>query len=270
LTGAGISTSAGIPDFRGPKGIWTMEQEEKKKKKKDDSKNDSKKKTTDSTEDDDSNSNKKRKRTPVAVDFDKAAPTKTHRALAFLVQHERFHFIVTQNVDGLHRRSGLSRDHHGVLHGCVFTEVCEGCRVEHFRDEDVGGMSFQKTGRQCDKCGGDLRDCLLDWEDELPEFDLDRAKQHCAEADLVITLGTSLRIEPAASLPTFAKKFAIVNLQVTPYDKKANLIIRSPVDEVMSQLVEGLGYGSDWDDSSLPNKVKIERHWERPEPVEED
>jgi mono-ADP-ribosyltransferase sirtuin 6 len=265
LTGAGISTSAGIPDFRGPTGIWTKEQQEKKESEK--KKEDSTEKAKDTTEDD--SSNKKRKRAPVAVDFDQAAPTLTHRALTFLVEKEHFHFVVTQNVDGLHRRSGLSRDHHAVLHGCVFTEVCDDCRVEHFRDHDVGGMSFQKTGRKCYKCGGDLVDCLLDWEDALPAFDFERSQQYCEEADLVIALGTSLRIEPAGSLPTLCKKFVIVNLQETPYDKKANLIIRSPVDNVMSQLVEALGYGSDWDSTSLSSGVKIERHWERPEPVED-
>lgn len=270
LTGAGISTSAGIPDFRGPSGIWTMEQQEKKKEQAKDNKKVDKSNKKEGKGDDDRSATKKRKRAPVAVDFDQAAPTLTHRALTLLVQHEKVHFIVTQNVDGLHRRSGLSRDHHAVLHGCVFTEICSDCRVEHFRNDDVGGMSFQKTGRHCDKCGGDLKDCLLDWEDALPEFDFERSQQHCTEADLVITLGTSLRIEPAGSLPTLAKKFAIVNLQVTPYDNRANLIIRSPVDEVMSSLIEGLGYGSDWDDESLSSGVKIERYWTQPEPVEEE
>ena len=267
LTGAGISTSAGIPDFRGPTGIWTQE---KKKKGKAAAAVAANKKKSDASAATNSNSadNKKRKRTSdVLMSFDQAAPTLTHRALAFLGANNKCHFVVTQNVDGLHKRSGLSRDQHAVLHGCVFTEVCEDCQMEHFRDYDVGGMSFQRTNRKCDDCGGHLRDCLLDWEDALPEFDFQRCQQHCAQADLVLALGTSLRIEPAGSLPTLAKKFAIVNLQETPYDKKADLIIRASVDEVMTKLIEGLGFKSDWDSNT---DVTIERHWKQPNPVEEE
>lgn len=249
LTGAGISTSAGIPDFRGPSGIWTKEMEGTK------TANAKRAKRT-------SVAGKKRKLTPPVVDFDQAAPTLTHRALAFLVEHHKVQFVVTQNVDGLHKRSGLSRDHHAVLHGCVFTEVCVDCRTEHFRDHDVGGMSFQPTGRTCDVCSGKLCDSLLDWEDDLPEFDFERAQQHCQHADLVLTLGTSLRIEPAASLTTLAKKFAIVNLQETPYDGQADLILRAPVDDVMQALIDGLGFEDHWDANSKPT---IERLWQRPE-----
>ena len=254
LTGAGISTSAGIPDFRGPSGIWTKEMEDAK------ASNANRRKRAGVT-------GKKRKLNPPVVDFDQAAPTLTHRALAFLVEHQKVQFIVTQNVDGLHKRSGLSRNHHAVLHGCVFTEVCEDCRTEHFRDYDVGGMSFQPTGSTCEVCSGKLRDCLLDWEDDLPEFDFERAQQHSQLADLVLTLGTSLRIEPAASLTTLAKKFAIVNLQETPYDDRADLILRAPVDDVMQALIEGLGFEGDWDSGKEP---AIERLWQRPERFEVD
>jgi NAD-dependent SIR2 family protein deacetylase len=80
-------------------------------------------------------------------------------------------------------------------------------------------------------------------------------------ADLVLALGTSLRIEPAGSLPTLAKQFVIVNLQATPYDGKANLIVRAPVDTVMTKLIEGLGYANDWDSNMV---VTIERHWKQP------
>lgn len=180
------------------------------------------------------------------MDFSAAKPTLTHKAITKLVEMGHVQFCITQNVDGLHRRSGLSRAKHAVLHGCVFTETCEDCHMEHFRDIDVGGMSFQKTGRKCELCKGDLRDTLLDWEDELPDEDYKRAVEECETADMVICLGTSLRIQPAGSLPTLANKFAIVNLQETPYDSEACLIIRARVDEVMQKLMENLGY-PEWD-----------------------
>jgi NAD+-dependent protein deacetylase sirtuin 6 len=200
------------------------------------------------------------------MDFSQAQPTLTHRAIVFLVEQLVVHFCITQNVDGLHQRSGLSRSKLAVLHGCVFTERCEDCGTEHFGDADVGGMSFQRTGRKCqaEHCQGYLRDTLLDWKDPLPVDDLERCEKECDEADLVLCLGTSLRIEPAASLSTRAKKFVIVNLQCTPYDDQASLIIRAKVDDVMENLLCDLGFpnwqggGAEW------TPRPIERQWRNP------
>jgi NAD+-dependent protein deacetylase sirtuin 6 len=230
LTGAGISTSAGIPDFRGPKGIWTLEEQKQKQTKK-------RKR----------NDNQQQQEDGVVVkedslmDFGKAQPTFTHYCITQLVKLKIVRYVITQNVDGLHRRSGLSRNHHCALHGCVFTETCEKCKTEYLRKFEVGGMSFQKTGRQCTLCLGDLRDTLLDWEDALPEDDYERAQEECEKADLVICCGTSLRITPVGNLPLLAKKFVIINLQETPHDDMACLRIRGRVDLVFGMLMGRLG-----------------------------
>jgi mono-ADP-ribosyltransferase sirtuin 6 len=260
MTGAGISTSAGIPDFRGPQGVWTLEKERttttagrhppKKKL------STSKRKRHDQS----SNSTAAAAAAAAGMDFSKAHPTLTHRAISKLASVGTLKFCITQNVDGLHRRSGLSRNHHAALHGCAFTETCASCQTEHFRDQDVGGMSFQPTGRICGLeggCQGKLHDTLLDWEDPLPEDDFERAEQECDASDLVLCLGTSLRIEPAGSLPMRAKQFVIVNLQMTAKDDESALIIRAPVDEVMEYLMKHLGY-EDWEKEDPP---PIERHW---------
>lgn len=199
-----------------------------------------------------------------SIDFGKARPTLTHRALTKLVKEGIVDFVITQNVDGLHRRSGLSRHSHAVLHGCAFTEKCEDCGTEYFRDFDIGGMSFQKTGRFCG-CGGALRDTLLDWEDPLPEDDLERAENYCEKADLALCLGTSLRIEPAGSLPTKAKRYVIVNLQETPKDDRAALIIRCRCDDVLQTVMDKLGL-EDWQDA-VPD---IERVYRPPKSVSEE
>lgn len=200
------------------------------------------------------------------MDFTAATPTFAHKAITRLIHAGVFHFCITQNVDGLHQRSGLSRDRLAVLHGCVFTEKCEDCLTEHFRDHDVGGMSFQKTGRQCEVCSGALRDTLLDWEDPLPEADLERSEAECAKADLVLCLGTSLRIFPANQMPLKAKKFAIVNLQQTLQDEHAAIIIRESVDTVLRDVMEQLGYGLD-DENEPP---QIERLWKMKAEEEEN
>lgn len=244
LTGAGISTSSGIPDFRGPNGIWTKEKEKKTSKA------------------------RKRKRSGACeplgsenetVDdnlFARARPTLTHRAITKLALDGKVKYCVTQNVDGLHRRSGLPRNNHSTVHGCVFTEKCGDCGCEFFRDTEVETLSFKATGNRCDECGGLLHDVLLDWED--PVLDIERVHAECEKADLVLCLGTSLRIEPVGSLPLLAKKFAIINLQVTPKDDSAASIIRAKVDDVMESLMSNLGYEDDWKDEPSPC---IERKW---------
>jgi NAD+-dependent protein deacetylase sirtuin 6 len=298
ITGAGISTSAGIPDFRGPNGIWTIEQQQqqqrqqKRKKTQKASKKRPQKKdpvntcsgtvnledagskaqpTTNAISSNSSSSSNttnaedaESKERP-SMNFATAKPTLTHRIITQLVQPERnvIQFVITQNVDGLHRRSGLSRNIHAVVHGCAFTEQCEDCGMEYFRDDDVNGMSFQYTGRTC-VCHGKLRDTLLDWEDPLPEEDFVRAENHCQKADLILCLGTSLRIQPVNQLPLMAKQFVIVNLQVTPLDQEATLIVRERVDTVMADVYNGLGYDINRDIIASEIIPNIERTWRMP------
>lgn len=220
LTGAGISTSAGIPDFRGPRGIWTLEDAAKKGKKQ----------------------RRSRDGDVSQASFESAVATPTHFALVALARAGKVTWCATQNVDGLHLSSGFPRTKLAILHGCVFTEKCRDCGKEYVRDQDVGGISFQPTGRLCDDpCGGVLVDTVLDWEDDLPEDEWQATEAEFAQADVCLCLGTSLRITPAADLPFKAKRFVIVNLQETPHDRKATLVIKARVDAVMSHLLLQLG-----------------------------
>jgi mono-ADP-ribosyltransferase sirtuin 6 len=200
--------------------------------------------------------------------FNDARPTPTHHALTWLTQKNFVDQIVTQNVDGLHQRAHMPRSNLSILHGCVFETKCERCGQLYFEAEEVSTISFQPTGRVCtaisvggsprQACGGIVRDTLLDWEDALPEDELQPSERACREADLVIALGTSLRIEPAGSLPLLCKrkprdvkkdttpgevrgKFVIVNLQEGAKDRHADLIIRARVDRVMQIVMERVG-----------------------------
>nr|XP_031294072.1 LOW QUALITY PROTEIN: NAD-dependent protein deacetylase sirtuin-6 [Camelus dromedarius] len=147
-TGAGISTASGIPDFRGPHGVWTMEEQGLAPK-------------FDTT-------------------FENARPTKTHMALVQLERVGLLRFLVSQNVDGLHVRSGFPRDKLAELHGNMFVEECVKCKTQYVRDAVVGSMGLKATGRLCTvaksrglrACRGELRDTILDWEDALPDRDL--------------------------------------------------------------------------------------------------
>ncbi|KAJ7389596.1 NAD-dependent protein deacetylase sirtuin-6 [Desmophyllum pertusum] len=118
-TGAGVSTSAGIPDFRGPKGVWTLEE--------------------------------KGKTPQMETTFDDAKPSLTHMALVKLVEQNVVQYVVSQNVDGLHIKSGLSRSKISELHGNMFIEKCDRCEREYIRRNAVTTVGLKKTGRVCER-----------------------------------------------------------------------------------------------------------------------
>lgn len=310
LTGAGISTSAGIPDFRGPNGIWTREQQRLKK-------NGKKRKRVEGNDDGEinqlrqNNGEEEAQSGKSSASFVSAKPTLTHKALAHLITNKRrnhnHHYlqhIITQNIDGLHGKTSLPRSQLSILHGDIFTEKCPICHKEYIRNYEISTIGLQPTGRRCDlggdppgSCQGALIDTLLDWEDALPEVDWNQSQEECAKAELILCLGTSLRIEPAGGLCKLgtsvgfaeagaadwdlgnggggAKKkqkkkkgrkrsqpkklgYVIVNLQETPYDDDATLVIRARVDDVMERLMIKLGYGNGWDQTN-DDKDGVER-----------
>ncbi|XP_055546560.1 NAD-dependent protein deacetylase Sirt6 [Wyeomyia smithii] len=219
-TGAGISTSAGIPDFRGPKGVWTLEQ--------------------------------KGEKPSVNIAFDEAVPTKTHMGLKALADAGLVKYIVSQNIDGLHMRSGLERKFLAELHGNMFVEQCLKCRRQYIRNKPAPTVGKKLTGDFCKgtknsrACrGGNLIDNILDWEHDLPERDLDLAFMHSAMADLNICLGSTLQIVPSGNLPLRNKRYSgnlvICNLQPTKHDKKADLKISMYVDVVIEKVAKRLG-----------------------------
>ncbi|KAI4321721.1 hypothetical protein MLD38_035069 [Melastoma candidum] len=215
FTGAGISTSSGIPDFRGPKGIWTLQREGKALPQ-------------------------------ASLPFHRAMPSMTHMALVELEKAGILKFVISQNVDGLHLRSGIPREKLAELHGNSFMETCPSCGAEYVRDFELETIGLKETSRHCAKanCKRKLRDTVLDWEDALPQREMSSAEKHCKMADLVLCLGTSLQITPACNLPLKSLrgggKIAIVNLQRTPKDGKASLVIHGLVDKVVAGVMNSL------------------------------
>ena len=196
-TGAGISTSTGIPDFRGPNGIWTAQRNGGAIPK-------------------------------ASCAFFLARPSATHMALVALREAGYVRFLVSCNVDCLHLRSGYPRECLAELHGNCFAERCERCEREYVRDFEMPSVGFKRTGRACGEagCGGRLRDQVLDWEDALPPKELKLAEKHSRDAPLALVLGSSLQITPSCDLPLKTVRaggyLVIVNLQATPKYKKAS------------------------------------------------
>jgi NAD-dependent SIR2 family protein deacetylase len=216
-TGAGFSTAACIPDFRGSCGVWTMRA--------------------------------KGMAVPMPR-FERCAPTKAHMCAAALYNAGYLSHVVTQNVDGLHGRAGMPRGACSELHGTVFKEKCtnEACLVTTLaRDFDVtagkphNGRHRHKTGRLCPGCGGDLRDVVVQFGERIDDDVLAKATEVSRASPLSLVMGTSLKIPPAKSLPRLSKTLVIVNLQWTAEDKHSKLKLNARCDDVLEALCGALG-----------------------------
>mmetsp|Transcript_12989 Transcript_12989/g.17092 ORF Transcript_12989/g.17092 Transcript_12989/m.17092 type:complete len:349 (+) Transcript_12989:141-1187(+) len=239
MLGAGISAPV-LPTFRGKHGLWTK----------------------------DAHLNQKAN---AKVSDDLVAPTLAHRGLAALERSGYVYWVATQNYDDLSLRSGFPASKLSELHGNIFTETCEDCHKIFRRDFEVPLDESQnhETGRTCDKCHGTLRDNIVHFEEALPWHELKMANAKFVGSDLTIVLGSSLNVEPAASLPFKSKRrrssrttqranhVCIVNLQKTPYDDEADLLIRGTCDNVIDVIAKEL-IGESWDDASHKNTKVIE------------
>ena len=245
FTGAGISTSTGIPDYRsgyntvletGP-GCWETAANKQKYAKAQKTGDKSVKKPAD--------------KGTLRTSIQKAYPSKTHMALVELTEKDHLKFVVSQNVDGLHRKSGIPPQNLAELHGNTNLEVCTQCGREHMRDNRVRTAQHvkeHKTGRICDTlgCGGALIDSIINFGENLNENILELGEQNCQHADLCLVMGSSLRVTPAADMPksTAANggNLVICNLQKTPLDNYATLCIYAKCDDIMELLMKKLDY----------------------------
>jgi len=211
-TGAGISTAAGISDFRGPQGVWTRRA-------------------------------KGLEPTPSPA---KGAitPTFSHRTLVALMERGLLHFLVSQNCDGLHLKSGIPPGNICELHGNGFIEACPDCGRVYFREKSIRSTASRGptlfTGRNCENCPGKLRFTVVNFGQNLPDLCLEKAETHSKKADVAVCIGTSMRVSPACELPAKARKMVIINLQKTPYDDRCALRIFAKSDEVMELSVKEL------------------------------
>jgi NAD-dependent deacetylase len=231
FTGAGISTNSGIPDFRGPGGVWTrrqpvyyqefLESDEKRRE----------------------YWEYKLEGYPLFVG---ARPNATHHAIAALERLGRVQAVVTQNIDGLHQAAGSTEERVVELHGTNRWVECVDCGV---RSEPAPAMAAFERTRQvptCAGCGGWLKAATISFGQALRPEVLERGFAEAERCDLVLALGSTLSVHPAASIPLTARRrpgvgYVIINRGPTDHDSLATLRLEGDVAAILPPAVDALG-----------------------------
>jgi NAD-dependent deacetylase len=171
-----------------------------------------------------------------------AEPNAAHRAIHELDRLGKLTAVITQNIDGLHVRAGHSPEKIIELHGTALHVTCLECGKRYEREEIQGRLARGDKAPACDDCGGPLKPATISFGQAMPERETREAFRLASTADLFIVVGSSLVVQPAASLPPTAKRagarLVIVNRDPTPYDDLADLVIAGQAGEVLTSLVE--------------------------------
>lgn len=232
FTGAGISTGAGIPDYRGPKGIWKTRPE--------------------ITYQDFFEIEEKRRLywTYKSEDWQQwkaVAPTPAHLAITELQRLGKLEAVITQNIDGLHRRAGTSEDKLIDLHGRMDQVVCVHCGNSEEADHYYGMWLQQQRMPQCPDCMHLLKPGVIQFGEMLREPDLIRAQQAMRHPDLIIAIGSTLQVQPAATFPIMAARagipYIIINQGATAHDGLPHVALRleGDIQEIFPQAVADAG-----------------------------
>lgn len=228
LTGAGISTESGIPDFRGPQGVWT--------------KNPAAEKTaTLQHYVADPEVRKAAWQNRLRSDIWTATPNDGHRAVAELARVANVDTLVTQNIDGLHHAAGSDPERVIEIHGTVHFAKCLACGWRGPMGETLERVRAGDPDPACLTCGAILKSATISFGEDLVAADLQRAQRAAARADVFLALGTSLGVYPAAALPEIAvrngARLVIFNGQETPFDDVADAVSHAPLGELLPALV---------------------------------
>jgi NAD-dependent protein deacetylase/lipoamidase len=229
LTGAGISTESGIPDFRGPQGLFTKDP-------------DAEGRATIQHYVSDPEHRKEVWRNRAASELFGGEPNAGHRALAELERHAALHTLVTQNVDGLHLAAGSSPEVVVEIHGTVHEVKCLACGWRGPMDDTLARVRAGEADPACIECGGMLKSATISFGESLVAADLERARRAAAGADVFLAVGTSLGVYPAAALPELALRegacLAVLNAEETPFDPLATSVVRERLGEALPAVVE--------------------------------
>tara|TARA_B100001057_G_scaffold394219_1_gene403347 strand:- start:125 stop:856 length:732 start_codon:yes stop_codon:yes gene_type:complete len=224
FTGAGISTNSGIPDFRGPKGVWKTStpiyfQEFLS----------SKDKRIESWE----------RKFGNELSIDSAIPNSGHKKIAEIM-NRKGSFLITQNVDNLHQNSGVDESSISELHGNATYAKCLECKKRYELNDLKAEFLKTKEPPLCSECDGIIKTATISFGQSMPEEEMQISQRKAIESDLFICVGTSLAVFPAAEIPILAKEtgaqLVIVNNEPTQMDHLADLVINNDISEVFQEI----------------------------------
>ncbi|KAA2253008.1 NAD-dependent deacetylase [Solihabitans fulvus] len=228
LTGAGVSTASGIPDYRGPAGVWTKDPAAQRMSTLESYLGDLEVRRA---------AWRRRAAHPVWL----AEPNPAHRAFADLERSGRLRALVTQNVDGLHQKAGSTPSMVVELHGSATGTVCVDCGSPGSMRAALERVQAGEDEPDCPACGGILRSTAVLFGEPLDPEVLRRARAAVVDCDLLVAAGTSLTVQPAAGLvglaSTAGAAVLICNAEPTPYDGLATAVVRRPLAEALPELV---------------------------------
>jgi NAD-dependent deacetylase len=228
LTGAGISTDSGIPDFRGPNGVWTRNPDAEKSAHIDNYMRDP-------------DVRRRAWQNRASSPYRAAEPNAAHRAVAELQRAGSVSWVVTQNIDGLHQAAGSPAGSVLELHGTVARTRCMRCGDERPMEETLDRVRAGEEDPPCLVCGGIVKSATISFGQQLDPDVLDHAAEVCGATPLLIVIGSTLGVYPAAGLVPLAVRagatLVIVNNQETPYDDLADVVLRDPIGDVVPAFV---------------------------------
>ncbi|MCX4458086.1 NAD-dependent deacetylase [Streptomyces sp. NBC_01340] len=232
LSGAGISTDSGIPDYRGPNGLWRRDPEAEKLV------------TYDFYMDDPEIRQRswqmRRKNRTL-----RAEPNAAHRAVAELERSGVPVRVITQNVDGLHQLAGMPARKVIELHGTARTVVCTKCHAKGPMEDALARVEAGEEDPPCLECGGILKSATVMFGQRLDPVVLGEAMAITKACQVFIAVGSSLQVQPAAGLAGLAAdhgaQLIIVNAEPTPYDERADEVVREPIGTALPKLLRTLG-----------------------------
>ncbi len=226
FTGAGISTESGIPDYRSKGGIWDKFQpvyfDEFMSSK-------------------DARIKYWRRKSELYYDLAYAEPNPAHNALMTLYKMGLLEVVITQNIDGLHQKSGLPDEKVIELHGNTLRIRCMSCgKISSLHDAQKR-IEAGDLAPECE-CGGYLKPDTISFGQALPVEELKKATELSRDCDFFMVVGSTLLVHPAASMPGFAKQsgafLAIVNLSETPYDSACDVLIHGKAGDVLEKIIK--------------------------------
>jgi NAD-dependent deacetylase len=227
LTGAGISTESGIPDFRGPQGLWTK---------------DPKAERLSNIHAYMSDASVRRDAWKARLDHPawQAVPNAGHRALVELERREKLHALVTQNIDGLHQQAGSSPDKVIEVHGTMREVMCMACGWRGPMQAVLDRVRAGEEDPPCERCAGILKSATISFGQALVPSVIARAIRVAEQADLLLAIGTSLQVYPVAgAVPTALAagvRVVIVNAEPTPFDELVDAVLRKPIGDTLPAL----------------------------------